>query len=95
VDTTGRNPYDSSGLQGRITDIDLRNRVIERIRTIDKITIKGMTISVKYAIVTLKGTVETFQERRIIGEEIWRIHGIFKILNLLKISNPKTAGPRI
>jgi osmotically-inducible protein OsmY len=91
----GTNPYDSSGLQGRITDNELRNKVIERINAIGKIRIKGMTISVKYAVVTLKGAVRSIQERRIIGEEIWRITGVFKVLNLLKVPNPKIAGPRI
>jgi hypothetical protein len=43
----------------------------------------------------LNGTVKTFQERRIIGEAIWKVPGVFKILNLLKVSNPKTAGPQI
>jgi hypothetical protein len=90
----GMNPYDSLGLQGRMTDIDLRKKVVKKIMIMtDKIRIKNMTISVKYAIVTLGGTVETFRERRTIGEEIWKISGIFKILNLLKVSNPRTAGP--
>ncbi|MGH9978119.1 MAG: hypothetical protein ACRD8Z_20145 [Nitrososphaeraceae archaeon] len=29
------------------------------------------------------------------GEEIWRIIGVLKVLNLLKVSDPMTAGPRI
>jgi hypothetical protein len=91
----GTNPYDSSDLNGRMTDIDLRNKVIGRIEMNDRIRIKGVTVSVKYAIVTVRGTVETYRERRIIGEEIWKISGVCKILNLLKVSNPKTAGPRI
>lgn len=53
----GTNPYDSSELESRITDIDLRNKVNKKIRTMDKARIVDMTISVKYAIVTLKGTV--------------------------------------
>jgi osmotically-inducible protein OsmY len=91
----GINPFDSSDLQGRIIDTDLKNKVIERIRKIDKIRIKSMMVSVNYTIVTLGGTVETFRERRIIGEEIWKISGVTKLLNLLKVSNPMTAGPRI
>jgi osmotically-inducible protein OsmY len=72
----GMNPYDSSDLQGRIADVDLESKVSTRIRTMNKDRIKDMTISVKNAIVTLKGTVDTFQERRIIGrnmEHTWCI----------------------
>jgi osmotically-inducible protein OsmY len=90
----GLNPYDSSDLDGRITDIELRNKVITRIRMIDKAR-RDLTISVKDAVVTLRGTVMAFQERQIIGEEIWKISGVFMILNLLKVADPMTAGPTI
>jgi hypothetical protein len=41
----GNNPYDSSDLKGRITDIELTNRAVERIRTMDKIRINNLKIS--------------------------------------------------
>jgi osmotically-inducible protein OsmY len=89
----GLNPYDSSDLEGRVSDIELRNEMIARIRTMDKARTMNMTILVKDAIVTLRGTVMTFQERQILGEEIWKIPGVFIILNLLKVADPMIAGP--
>ena len=91
----GTNPYSSSGLEGKITDVELRDKIIKRMNTIHKIEIYDMKISVKYGIVTLNGSVRTFLEKRIIAKEIWRITGILKVLNLLKVSDPMTAGPRI
>ena len=91
----GTNPYSSSGLRGKITDVELRDKIIKRINTINKIEIYDMKISVKYGIVTLNGTVRTFQEKRIVAREIWGIIGVLKVLNLLKVSDPMTAGPRI
>lgn len=91
----GMNPYSSSDIPGKITDVELRNKIIERINTIDKIGISDIEISVVYGIVTLNGSVRTFQEKRIIAREIWGITGVFKVLNLLKASDPMSAGPRI
>jgi osmotically-inducible protein OsmY len=88
----GTNPYGSSGLEGKITDAELRNKVIERINAVHEI--EGYDIKI-YGIVTLNGSVRTFRERRIVAEEIWRIIGVFKVLNQLKVSDPMTAGPRI
>jgi hypothetical protein len=56
---------------------------------------RDLTISVKDAVVMLRGAVMTLQERQIIGEEIWKIPGVFMILNLLKVADPRTAGPTI
>lgn len=89
------NPYSSSGLKGKITDVELRDKIIEKINTIHKIEIYDMKISVKYGVVTVNGSVRTFLEKRIVAEEIWRIIGVLKVLNLLKVSDPMTAGPRI
>jgi BON domain-containing protein len=91
----GNNPYSSFGLDGKINDAELRDKVIDRIKTIPKSEIHKIEISVKNSIVTLNGDVLTFRERRIIAEEIWRIIGVFKVLNLLKVSDPMTVGPRI
>jgi hypothetical protein len=91
----GTNPYNSSGLKGKITDVELRDKVIERINTMDKIENYDTEISVKDGIVILNGSVRTFKEKRIVAEEIWRIIGVSKVLNLLKVSNPMTAGPHI
>jgi osmotically-inducible protein OsmY len=91
----GTNPYSSSGLEGKITDAELRNKVIERINAVHEIEAYDIKISAKYGIVTLNGSVRTFRERRIVAEEIWRIIGVFKVLNQLKVSDPMTAGPHI
>lgn len=44
----GTNPYSSSDLEGKITDVELRDKVIERINTISKIRIHELEISVRY-----------------------------------------------
>lgn len=49
----------------------------------------------KSSVVIVKGCVEAFYEGRTIGEAIWKIPGFFKLLYLLKASNPKTARPQI
>ncbi|MGH9978120.1 MAG: hypothetical protein ACRD8Z_20150 [Nitrososphaeraceae archaeon] len=61
----GTNPYSSSGLKDNITDVELRNKVIERISTLHKIRTNTMEISVKYATVTIKGNIKTFQEKKL------------------------------
>jgi osmotically-inducible protein OsmY len=91
----GTNPYSSSDLKGKIADVELRDKVIEKINTMDKIKIRDIEISVKEGIIILNGSVRTFKEKRIVAEEIWRITGVSKVLNLLKVSDPLTAGPRI
>lgn len=88
-------PYGSSGLEGKITDVELRDKIIEKINTMHKIEIYDMKISVQYGVVTVNGSVRTFQEKRIVAEEIWRIIGVLKVLILLKVTDPMTAGPRI
>jgi osmotically-inducible protein OsmY len=67
------------------------DKVIEKIKTIHKNEVHKIEISVKNGIATLNGNVLTIRERRIIAEEIWRIIGVFKVLNLLKVSDPMTT----
>ena len=55
----GATPYDSFDSEDRTDYIELRNRVITRIRTLGKARIKDITILLKDILVTLIGTILT------------------------------------
>lgn len=61
-------PYDSFDFEDRTSSIELRNRVIIRIRVMGKARIRNITILLKYVLGTLIGTVLTNIE--ILAEEI-------------------------
>jgi hypothetical protein len=52
-------PYDSFDFEDRTSSIELRNRVITRIRAMGKARIRNITFLLKYVIGTLIGTVLT------------------------------------
>jgi hypothetical protein len=52
-------PYDSFDFEDRTSNIELRNRVITRIRAMGKAQIRNITILLKYVLGTLIGTVLT------------------------------------
>lgn len=66
----GSNPYELSDLEDKTSIIKLRNKVITRIRSIDKALISDIPILVKDAIVTLIGTVLT--NIQLLAEVIWK-----------------------
>jgi osmotically-inducible protein OsmY len=43
-------------------------------------------------IVSITGSVQTYEQKRRIGEEIWKIEGVAKVLNELRVIEPSTAG---
>lgn len=51
-----------------------------------------ITLDVKYGMVILTGHVNTYEQRRSIGQ-VWNISGVVKVLNDLQVTNPETAGP--
>jgi hypothetical protein len=44
-------------------------------------------------LVILIGHVNTYEQRRSIGQEVWNISGVVKVLNDLQVTNPQTSGP--
>jgi len=90
----GNNPYTSDELPGRKSDEELRNDIIKSLGNNDKINLNNIEVSVVNATATLRGTVKTYEERRLVGELIWKIPGVVKVLNELNVSEPETAGPR-
>jgi|SRR5689334_4323893 osmotically-inducible protein OsmY len=89
----GNEPYDSSKAPGRKTDEDLKNTIKEKLTKSTKVNSDGIEISVNNATVILTGYIKTYEERRLVGEEVWNIPGIIKVLNDLKVTEPETAGP--
>lgn len=86
-------PYSSEHLPGRKTDEELRTRLASKLKSISQIDASKVVINVVDQTVYLTGAVQTFEQKRRIGEEIWKIEGVVKVLNELHVTEPSTAGP--
>lgn len=80
-------------LPGRKTDEELRRLVASKLKSISQIDASKVVINVVDQIVSITGSVQTYEQKRRIGEEIWKIEGVVKVLNELHVSEPSTAGP--
>jgi osmotically-inducible protein OsmY len=80
-------------LPGRKTDEDLRKLVTSKLKSIPQSDTSKVVISVVDQIVSITGSVQTYEQKRRIGEEIWKIEGVVKVLNELHVTEPSTAGP--
>jgi len=89
----GNEPYDSSNISGRKTDEELKNNVDLNLRNNNNISSNQIEVYVNNAAVTLKGSVKTYEERRLAGQEAWNTSGVVKVLNDLQVLEPETAGP--
>jgi osmotically-inducible protein OsmY len=87
-------PYSSEdSLPGRKTDGELRSLVAARLKSISHIDTANVVINVVDQVVSITGSVQTYENKRRIGEEIWKIEGVVKVLNELHVTEPPTAGP--
>jgi osmotically-inducible protein OsmY len=86
-------PYSSEHLPGRKTDGELRTLVASKLKSISQIDTSKVVINVVDQMVSITGSVQTYEHRRRIGEEIWKIEGVVKVLNELHVIEPSTAGP--
>jgi BON domain len=89
----GNHPYSSEGLPGHTDDEELMNIVLKNLRKNKAINSSYIQVSVFEGAVTLFGSVKTYRERRLAGEEAWRTIGVVKVLNELEVTDPGTAGP--
>jgi len=89
----GNDPYESYEMPGRKTDQELKNSIIKSLRKGKKTDLDFITISVNNGTVILTGHVRTYQNRRLIGEEVWNTSGVARVLNELQVTEPETAGP--
>jgi osmotically-inducible protein OsmY len=90
----GSFPYTSKEeLPGRKTDEELRTLVTSKLKNIPRIDTTKVIINVVDQIVSITGSVQTYEQKRRIGEEIWKIEGVVKVLNELHVTEPSTAGP--
>ena len=80
-------------LPGRKTDEELRTLVASMLKRISQIDTSKVVINVVDQIVSITGSVQTYEQKRRIGEEIWKIEGVVKVLNELHVTEPSTAGP--
>ena len=87
----GNEPYDSSKIPGRKSDEELKNDIDQNLN--NNINSNRIEVYVDNAAVTLKGSVKTYEERRLAGQEAWNIAGVLKVLNELQVLEPETAGP--
>jgi osmotically-inducible protein OsmY len=88
----GNNPYDSNELAGRINDEELKNRLLKHLEKNGMMS-SDIMLHVKDGMVIVIGHVNTYEQRRSIGQEIWNIPGVVKVLNDLQVTDPETAGP--
>jgi osmotically-inducible protein OsmY len=51
-----------------------------------------IVISVRNGIVVLTGHIKTYNERCLVGQEVCRTRGGFKVLTQLHVSEPETAA---
>lgn len=87
-------PFSSKGeLPGRKTDEELRRLVLSKLESIPQIDSSKVVINIVDQIVSITGSVRTYEQRRQIGEEIWKIDGVAKVVNELHVTEPSTAGP--
>jgi BON domain-containing protein len=92
----GTNPFDSRELPGRKSDSELKIAIVNRLRARAEnfqISSDSITISVYNGTVILAGRINTYRQRRLIGQEVWSINGVVKVLNDLQVTEPETAGP--
>jgi hypothetical protein len=89
----GNEPYDSSNIPGRKTDEELKNNIDQNLRNNNNISSNQIEVYVNNSAVTLKGSVKTYEERRLAGQEAWNTSGVVKVLNDLQVLEPETAGP--
>jgi len=89
----GNEPYDSSNIPGRKSDEELKNNVDLNLKKNNNISSSRIEVYVNNSAVTLKGSVKTYEERRLAGQEAWNTSGVVKVLNDLQVLEPETAGP--
>ena len=87
-------PFSSKeDLPGRKTDEELRRLVLSKLKSIPQVDTSRVAINIVDQIVSITGSVQTYEQKRRIGEEIWKIEGVVKVLNELRVTEPSTAGP--
>jgi osmotically-inducible protein OsmY len=88
------NPYSSGEqLHGRRTDEELRKLISSKLKNIPRLDTSKVAVNVVDHVVSLTGSVKTFEDKRGVGEEAWKIEGVVKVLNGLRVIEPSTAGP--
>lgn len=80
-------------IPGRKTDKELRELVAFKLKGISQVDTSNVTANVVDQIVSLTGSVPTYEQKRRVGEEIWNIKGVVRVLNELHVTEPTTAGP--
>jgi hypothetical protein len=87
-------PYELYDLPGRTSDSELKRSIFERIQTSGgDLQLDSIVISAHNGIVVLTGHVKTYNEQRLVEQEVWRTRGVVKVFNELQVNEPETAGP--
>jgi hypothetical protein len=86
----GNEPYRSSELPGRKSDIELEKDILNRLHSLG---FNEVQIQVINALAILTGTVNNLKRRRKAGAETWKIDGVYKIMNNLRVRRADTSGP--
>src|SRR5579884_449237 len=86
----GNDPYSSAEMPGRKSDDELRNDILAKL---SGSALSQIHVSVKNGVVTLTGSVKSYEQKRKAGAEAWRTSGIMEVLNDLQVTDPETAGP--
>jgi len=86
----GNEPYSSRDLPGRKSDEQL---VMEVKSKIDSLGFSSVEVEVKNGVAILTGSVQDYVQRKKVGAEVWKTHGIIEVLNNLQVEGADTAGP--
>ena len=91
----GNEPYDSSEIvDRRKSDDELKNKVNGNLRKNDKLDASHIEVYINNSVITLKGSVRTYEERDMAGQIAWNVPGVSEVFNDLQVTEPETVGPR-
>lgn len=91
----GNEPYDSSQIEDRSkSDDELKNKVNGNLRKNEKLDASHIEVYINNSVITLKGSVRTYEERDMAGQIAWNVPGVSEVFNDLQVTEPETVGPR-
>ena len=68
-------------------DVDLSNRVSSYLHTLNRPSLRGLTIEVRHGEVILSGQLPTFYEKSLALNACQRVAGVMKLCDTIKVAN--------
>jgi osmotically-inducible protein OsmY len=90
----GTNSYSSAeDIPGRKSDEELRIEVLQRLKNYYGSDLSGIQVRVVDSLVTLTGSVKTYEFKEGIGKKAWETKGVVKVLNDIEVTDAAKADP--